>query len=178
MIYAALGFDQTGRDHLESLFGNEIVKGVSPHASRIRILESVVPGNSELIQPRVSIDPFTGGAKATALFFDQPIFANTDSKIELIIKIKNAVRADLALCMLLIKDLWTSDLAFGSESNVGRGRLRGISAEIDYQAEDQVRHWIISQDPQDNNQLHFDPVDISFLSECVTDLKQNLEGGK
>jgi CRISPR/Cas system CSM-associated protein Csm3 (group 7 of RAMP superfamily) len=178
MIYAALELGQAGDQHLESLFGTEIVKGKDPRASRIRILESIVPGNSDLIQPRVSIDPFTGGAKSTALFFDQPVFADSESKIKLSILIKNATRTDLGLCLLLIKDLWSSDLAFGSKSNVGRGRLTGISAEINYQDEKISGHWIIDQDKKDSTQLLFDPRDSSFLTDCVTDLKKNLEGGK
>jgi CRISPR/Cas system CSM-associated protein Csm3 (group 7 of RAMP superfamily) len=175
-IYAILNLGGYGKEHLESLFGHEAAENSDPVSGRIRILQSAVKGNMDLIQPRVSIDPFTGGVKAAALFFDQPVFAAIDSDLELTIQIKKPVKADLALCLLLLKDLWVGDIALGSESGIGRGRLKGISARISF-PDEKNSSWEIKQDPKDRKKLIFDPADVSFLEDCVKNLEHDLQGG-
>ena len=79
--------------------------------------------------------------------------------------------------MLLLKDLWTEDIALGSESSVGRGRLKGVSAVIDYADSRDTKKWQIEQDKSDALKIKIDADDVSFLEECVTNLKHYLKGG-
>jgi hypothetical protein len=38
--------------------------------------------------------------------------------------------SEIGLLLLLLKDLWTGDLPLGGGVSVGRGRLKGVRAEI------------------------------------------------
>ncbi len=96
-------------------------------ASRITFEEHTITGGEfGMVQSRVSIDRFTGGALDTALFNQQPQIGGT---VTLRCRIKNPEEGEIGL-LLLLKDLWTGDLALGGESSVGRGRLLGKSAEL------------------------------------------------
>ncbi|MDZ7344709.1 MAG: RAMP superfamily CRISPR-associated protein, partial [candidate division KSB1 bacterium] len=114
-------------------------------ASRLVVKETVIqkPEKQSLIQTRVKIDRFTGGAFETALFSEEPIWGdeNTRLKLELILrapapdKSEQAVLprvpdAEIGLLLLLVKDLWTGDLPIGGEASIGRGRLQGKNATL------------------------------------------------
>lgn len=43
------------------------------------------------------------------------------------------------MLLLLLKDLWTGDLPLGGEASVGRGRLSGQRAELNWRGET----WVI-----------------------------------
>lgn len=113
-----------------------------PHASRLRVSEQPIDGGEQdLVQPRVAIDPFTGGARETALFSEQPIFSSdAEAATEITLRIKSPTEkqrgiespthASIGLILLTLKDLWTHDLPVGGESSVGRGRWRGDWASI------------------------------------------------
>jgi CRISPR/Cas system CSM-associated protein Csm3 (group 7 of RAMP superfamily) len=119
---------------VDSMFGVEMKKGVSPRASRAQVEETViVNGNADLVQNRVSIDRFTGGARETALFNEQPVFGGDDTSVEVKLSLFNPSCAEIGLLLLLLKDLWTKDLPLGGEASVGRGRLKGRSASLTYQ---------------------------------------------
>jgi len=108
--------------------GNDKLK-----ASRVWVKESVVEnGRADLVQNRVSIDRFTGGARETALFNEQPVFGLPETKIVLEIQLVNPAPHEIGLLLLLLKDLWTGDLPLGGESSVGRGRLNGRWATLTY----------------------------------------------
>lgn len=95
-------------------------------ASRITFEEHTIDGGQfGMVQSRVSIDRFTGGALDTALFNQQPQIGGT---VTLRCRIKNPDNAEIGLLLLILKDLWTGDLALGGESSVGRGRLLGKRA--------------------------------------------------
>jgi CRISPR/Cas system CSM-associated protein Csm3 (group 7 of RAMP superfamily) len=97
-------------------------------ASRITFEEHAIDGGQfGMVQSRVSIDRFTGGALDTALFNQQPHIGGT---VTLGCRIKNPSGAEIGLLLLILKDLWTGDLALGGESSVGRGRLAGKSATL------------------------------------------------
>ncbi|MCE7946715.1 MAG: hypothetical protein DYG88_04720 [Chloroflexi bacterium CFX4] len=97
-------------------------------ASRITFEEHAIDGGQfDMVQSRVSIDRFTGGALDTALFNQQPHISGT---VTLKCRIKNPSDAEIGLLLLILKDLWTGDLALGGESSVGRGRLAGKEATI------------------------------------------------
>lgn len=120
---------------IESLFGPEQGREVGKRtlkASRLRVSEQAIANSTSLVQSRVSIDRFTGGALDTALFSEAPL---TRGDVKLTITIHDPEDAELGLLMLLLKDLWTGDLPLGGTSSVGRGRLRGIGAGLSFSPE-------------------------------------------
>jgi CRISPR/Cas system CSM-associated protein Csm3 (group 7 of RAMP superfamily) len=113
------------------------------HASRIWVEESKLSPGNTLVQNRVKIDRFTGGAYPTALFNQQPLFAEkTDLKISL--RLENPTPAENGLLLLAVKDLWLSDLPLGGESSIGRGRLLGQELKIDLHTPESNTHWHIT----------------------------------
>lgn len=120
---------------VERMFGPRGKKELK--ASRVRVRETAIEyGTVNLVQSRVQIDRFTGGAANTALFSEQPLFGlpKTRVNIELdLVKARDQSQvnpAEIGLLLLVLKDLWTGDLPLGGESSVGRGRLRGLTAEL------------------------------------------------
>lgn len=138
-------FDKS--DQLDKLFGNMIENSdATPTASRIHVNESAINLNEvNLIQNRVSIDRFTGGAKDTALFDQMPIFSSkhVETNIELIIYAPK--EWEIGLALMLMKDLWTGDLPIGGEQSVGRGRLSGIHAYVCHK-NGQFHEWQFEED--------------------------------
>lgn len=113
---------------LDSLFGRDLLgRNGEPTASRLLVDEAPIVGGSPLVQNRVSIDRFTGGAYDTALFSEAP---HIGGGAQLGFTIQDPSDADKGLLLLLLKDLWTGDLVIGGTANVGRGRLRGRRAVI------------------------------------------------
>lgn len=90
----------------------------------------------DLVQTRVKIDRFTGGAYPTGLFSEQPVFSTGQTCFTMKLELLNAKEHEAGLLMLLLKDLWTGDLPLGGESSVGRGRLTGVKAEITFGTQD------------------------------------------
>lgn len=122
-------------DAIESLFGPEQGREVGKRtlkASRLRVSEQAIANSSSLVQSRVSIDRFTGGALDTALFSEAPLIKGD---VELTITIHDPEDAELGLLMLLLKDLWTGDLPLGGTSSIGRGRLEGVGAELSFSSQ-------------------------------------------
>ena len=72
--------------------------------------------------------------------------------------------------MLLLKDLWTSDLPVGGESSIGRGRLKGINADLIRHHPQNRKQWQIRQS---NGNLQIE--DESDLSKSETLVKDELE---
>jgi CRISPR/Cas system CSM-associated protein Csm3 (group 7 of RAMP superfamily) len=108
-------------------------------ASRIRVEEHTIKkAEVNYVQNRVKIDRFTGGAYETALISEQPVFAREETQVTINLELQYPADADkrelahkaTGLLLLLLKDLWTEDLPLGGESSIGRGRLKGVSAEL------------------------------------------------
>ncbi len=117
-----------GRDMVDALFGRDLhTARVAPTMSRLLVREAAIVGGRTLVQSRVSIDRFTGGALDTALFNEAPQFGGG---LRLHIELRNPADAEVGLLLLLVKDLWTGDLPIGGEASVGRGRLRGQAATL------------------------------------------------
>jgi CRISPR/Cas system CSM-associated protein Csm3 (group 7 of RAMP superfamily) len=57
----------------------------------------------------------------------QPQFGG---KVQVKLELRSPKDYEIGLLLLVLKDLWTSDLPLGGESSVGRGRLRGDAAEL------------------------------------------------
>jgi len=152
---------QVGSTLVDSLFGRRIEEEIAasrgvvdgrdtqddhpPTGSRLVVREVVVQGGTRnLVQGRVKLDRFTGGAYPQALFSQQPIFSTPAQRAQ--VKVELSLRqpfdaltddrkrrnfeAEIGLLLLVLKDLWTGDLPLGGEASVGRGRLRGVEAEL------------------------------------------------
>lgn len=138
-----------GSDVVEELFGPDIKNVHSDDelfASRLITAETEIIKPLDLVQSRVKIDRFTGGAYPGALFHEQPVFGQEGTAIRVNIMIQKPEDAEIGLVLLLLKDLWTGDLPLGGETSVGRGRLRGETATLAYKkADSKPREWTINQ---------------------------------
>lgn len=146
---------------VDGLFGTDMekarAKGEKIKASRLRVSEQVVKNAvTNLVQNRVSIDRFTGGALETALFNQQPAFGDMQTTLQIKLVAQNPSDAEKGLLLLLLKDLWTGDLPLGGESSVGRGRLKGVTATLTQKhgGEKADDVWTITED---KNGLHISP---------------------
>jgi len=134
-------------------------------ASRLVVHESVIENTDELVQNRIAIDRFTGGAYHGALFSEQPIFGSDETRLTLELELRQPRNAEIGLLLLLLKDLWTSDLPVGGESSIGRGRLQGIQAKMRRQIPGKATQtWTISQDGE-----HLQVSDANALEAFVND---------
>lgn len=126
---------------VDDLFGKHGANGDTDNlsASRVSISEQrITGGRTDLIQNRVKIDRFTGGAFETALFDERPLFADDDTRVKLDWWLcypadgaeHKRLNAQVGLLLLALKDLWTEDLALGGEASIGRGRWRGQSGTL------------------------------------------------
>lgn len=131
-----------GRAVVDALFGRDLhAARVEPTMSRLLVGEAVIDGGRTLVQSRVSIDRFTGGALDTALFSEAPQFGG-DLRLQL--ELRQPADGEIGLLLLLLKDLWTGDLVIGGEGSVGRGRLRGDEAVLTLHRPDGSREtWTI-----------------------------------
>jgi CRISPR/Cas system CSM-associated protein Csm3 (group 7 of RAMP superfamily) len=120
-------------------------------ASRVSAQETVVEGARTLVQNRIRVDRFTGGAMDSYLFNEAPVFGGDNSQVTFQLSLRNPQDHEIGLLLLLLKDLWTGDLPVGGESGIGRGRLAGKSATLSRlkTVEDgkrsQTRSWKLEQ---------------------------------
>ncbi|MEQ9368273.1 MAG: RAMP superfamily CRISPR-associated protein [Coleofasciculus chthonoplastes F3-SA18-01] len=134
-------------------------------ASRLVVHESVIESTADLVQNRIAIDRFTGGAYHGALFSEQPIFGSDKTRLTLELELRQPRNAEIGLLLLLLKDLWTRDLPVGGESSIGRGRLQGIEAKMRRQLPGKAtQSWIIFQDGE-----HLQVSDANTLESFVND---------
>lgn len=139
------GDKKDAQDLIESMFGsdmNTLPPDAQPVASRLTVSEHSVNGKREntLVQNRVSLDRFTGGARDGALFSQQPLFGDAQSEVIIDLCLVNPREYEIGLLLLVLKDLWTGDLPLGGEISVGRGRLRGQHCHLECR-NGQVRSW-------------------------------------
>ncbi len=127
-----------------------------PGASRVVVEESVIRKGRDLVQSRVKIDRFTGGAFPTALFSEQPLFGNGQAETTLTLTLRNPEDAEIGLLLLVLKDLWTGDLPLGGESSVGRGRLDGRHAVLTLHEGNREQVWELRSD---GDRLRCEPAD-------------------
>lgn len=125
-----------------SLFGGMMETNASKlYKSRVSVSEAyITPSKAiqKMKQTRNRIDRFTGGTIDSALFDSEPIWQVEDSKegvVSFEIKVHNCVEDEAGLMFVLLRDLWLGKLTFGGESSIGRGRLRGVRAEVVYNGE-------------------------------------------
>jgi len=116
---------------IDEIFGKASEGETESRSSRIEVWETVIEeGETNLVQFRISIDRFTGGTRESALFNEQPVFGNDKTLIRLRLRLLNPKSYEIGLLLLLLKDLWTGDLSLGGGSSIGRGRLKGKTAEM------------------------------------------------
>lgn len=123
---------------INEMFGREIKSASDePSGSRVIVRETkiVEPPEVELVQSRVKIDRFTGGAYPQALFQEQPLFPAQQTRVNIELELRKPEKKEVGLLLLVLKDLWTGDLPLGGESSIGRGRLRGVTATIRWDKE-------------------------------------------
>ena len=135
---------------VEKIFGPTLGAGdgrkVRPRASRLVVEEAEIENPTEpLIQTRVSIDRFTGGTRHGALFTEQPVYAKDETRLRVVLTLRNPEDWEIGLLLLLLKDLWTEDLPVGGEASVGRGRLRGREASLTLRRNGASRTWQIAE---------------------------------
>ena len=75
---------------------------------------------------------------------------------------------EIGLLLLLLKDLWTSDLAVGGTSSIGRGRLQGREATIKFDN----KTWTIIQNSSDESLTIDNPEELEkFISALRQEVK-------
>jgi CRISPR/Cas system CSM-associated protein Csm3 (group 7 of RAMP superfamily) len=127
-----------GEDEMiKTLFGWAETEGTltennkSKIKSRVTISETKIKNTCSMVQNRIKIDRFTGGTINGALFNTMPLWPGSEEEmVTLEMQVSGFEEWEAGLLLLLLKDLWTGDLPIGGEKNVGRGVLKGISAEI------------------------------------------------
>lgn len=153
---------------VSDLFGSPHDQRENRKGSRIICEEHAITGGiSDLVQSRVSIDRFTGGALDTALFNQSPLFGSDQCGVHICLQLRNPADYEVGLLLLLLKDLWTGDLTLGGERSIGRGRLRGEYAELTHQG----NSWTITANGDD---LTIEPEAESFNT-YLQKLLQQLE---
>lgn len=157
---------------IDSLFGKVDEENKEAVSSRLIVQESVINDVTELVQNRIAIDRFTGGAYSGALFDAQPIFGKDNTRVTLQLELRQPSEAEIGLLLLLLKDLWTMDLPVGGESSIGRGRLAGIQAEMKrYRPSKGEEMWEIRQ--TGNNLQVSDPKTLeAFVNHFVEAVRQ------
>ncbi|MGB5961445.1 MAG: RAMP superfamily CRISPR-associated protein [Coleofasciculaceae cyanobacterium] len=134
---------------VDQMFG--FVVGKQSQASRLIVSETEIKEVTELVQNRIAIDRFTGGAYHGALFDEQPIFGGDKTCVCIELELRNPKEYEIGLLLLLLKDLWTQDLPVGGESSIGRGRLQGKKATLTWYKWDKEKKlqqkdtWTIKQ---------------------------------
>jgi CRISPR/Cas system CSM-associated protein Csm3 (group 7 of RAMP superfamily) len=131
---------------VKTLFGD--VEKESAQASRLIVHEAEIKESHDMVQNRIAIDRFTGGAYHGALFDEQPVWGNDNTKMTIELELRNPKEYEIGLLLLLLKDLWTGDLPVGGESSIGRGRLKGKKATITHYQPGQQTSWKITQGDQ------------------------------
>lgn len=134
-----------------------------PCASRLIVEETHIKATKTLVQNRVSIDRFTGGAYDTALFSEAPCVAG---EVTTVITIINPKEYEVGLLLLLLKDLWTGDLPLGGSASVGRGRLRGQQATLQWKQKEQ-KEWRLQSTPEQALTVEGDRAELERLVALV-----------
>lgn len=172
------GDDVVCQSFCQDLFGHvpdrEDGAKISARASRLRVDEVVLSGESRSEQTRIRIDRFTGGVQSGALFDEQPIYHHQET-VRLILTVAQAQHREVGLILLLLKDLWTGHLPLGGEIGIGRGLLVGQYAQLDYCRDGEEKRIVMDQRGEE---LHFSNRKWaeSCVQEFIEDMTRNEPG--
>jgi len=120
-----------GDELLKKTFGDVSEETKEKFKSRVIVDEVVVKNILKEIQSRIKIDRFTGGVIEGALFQSEPLW-HSGERIKIRMSIKDFECWEAGLLLLVLKDLWSGDLAIGGEKSIGRGTLEGLGADISW----------------------------------------------
>ena len=105
--------------------------------SRLLVEETYISTHklSAMTQTRNRIDRFTGSTIDSALFCEEPVWQRKRNEKTITLKacLKDCSQAEAGLMLLLLKDLWLGNMNIGSGKGVGRGVLRGVHCQLDYE---------------------------------------------
>jgi CRISPR/Cas system CSM-associated protein Csm3 (group 7 of RAMP superfamily) len=163
---------------IDEIFGPDfsVDKTKEAKASRLIVHESVIKDTIDLVQTRIAIDRFTGGAYHGALFQEQPIFGKGNENLKLKIELRQPEDYEIGLLLLLLKDLWTEDLPVGGTSSIGRGRLEGRQATLTLHQSQNQQSWTIFQSGKDQPVQPSDPQKLeTFVRALVYYPKQEVK---
>ena len=170
LVRGMFGYMQRPDELPPSSDGRRNRRDLMKQASRVTVDESVIEGQQDLVQTRVKIDRFTGGAFESALFAEQPVFGGG---FTLNLALRQPEPAEIGLLLLVLKDLWTGFLPVGGSSSVGRGRLKGRAAQIEYGS----NKWTLVADGAEKVTLSPDGA-AEALNKYVTAFTQYVTGGR
>ena len=132
-ILDKLNLDKNLLDKLMGTSEGEKIK------SRFIVEESYIsPENfSEVAHTRNKIDRFTGGTLQGTLFTTNPAYQKNPDEptLKIHFEIRGAEDYEAGLALFLLRDLWTGRVAIGGEKSIGRGTVKGHSAEIKFKGE-------------------------------------------
>jgi CRISPR/Cas system CSM-associated protein Csm3 (group 7 of RAMP superfamily) len=155
------------KNMINEMFGFTDEKTKKAKASRLIVDEVEINNVTDLVQNRIAIDRFTGGALHGALFNEQPIFGNDETSLVIQLELRQPEKYEIGLLLLLLKDLWTGDLTVGGTSSIGRGKLQGKEAIIKHGD----KTWKISQNSKNE---HLNVENAEDLEEFVAALHQEV----
>ena len=120
---------------IAALFGTTSLEKKNEYSvpSSLYVSETVIDNVECQLQNRIQIDRFTGGTIESALFDSMPVFPVPNDEAQLVnltLTIHKPLPSQKGLLLLLLKDLYTSELPIGGEKNVGRGLLKGTKATV------------------------------------------------
>lgn len=118
---------------IDELFGMVKKDGAATRAvkGRVTVKESLLPDYLAELQRRITINRLTGGTIQGRLFNSEPLFDSGDGKtLKITMAGKNLADAQIGSLLLVMKDLWTEDLAIAGEKGIGRGVFTGVNAVI------------------------------------------------
>ena len=123
------------QDFINNLMGYTDKTGKISRKSRLHTQEVYLKqGVKACAQTHVRIDRFTGGHMDSGLFTDQPIWQEKpETKVmTMSMSVEDCSQAEAGLMLLLLKDIWTGQVAFGGDKAAGSGVLQGLEARISY----------------------------------------------
>lgn len=163
---------EKSKKFLDNLMGFANVNGTAGKRSQLFVDEVYIDKRVlvEQKQTRNRIDRFTGGTIESALFTEIPVWQRNKGVpvIKLHCCVRECTKAQAGLMLLLLREMWLGDLAFGGGKTIGRGVVEGISANIYYNGDS----FVI----QDENIKFIVSGDKSKLEEYVGALVGEIDG--
>ncbi|MEJ9152466.1 RAMP superfamily CRISPR-associated protein [Bacillus smithii] len=135
-LYCSAGLDEKSsmkksEERINDFFGFVDENKNIARASKIRFYEARLDGGTMIMQNRVKIDRYTGGAVRGALFDELPVYHGHTNLVMEIEAEEKEVEPDLGLLLLTLKDLMNGYLSIGGETNIGKGIFSGHSVFLE-----------------------------------------------